>query len=144
MSNVRSPVPPLAQQVLELFSHELVEVRFPDMDRSVLMRALEQLDEAQFDLEAAEEALAAGRTEVALRVQALTMLSQRALGYARVYAQGNAELEARLAELSEKPAEVGAESAGKRRTRSKKLESERGLFATGEPEADAMLENTLM
>jgi hypothetical protein len=130
--------PLLARQVIDLYAVELVEVRFPDLDLSALLYAQSELHAAQLEVERVEAVLAQARAEWDSRSQALTAKAERALAYARIYAQGDAELGPRIADIGKKKsAHSAADSDGrdidadapKRRGRKPKLESPSELFA---------------
>ena len=84
------------QALLDIFATELVEVRFGDVDAQVLMKARDDVDRAAEALASAEALLAEARTNHQERQDAQVLLAQRALAYARVYAETNAALGERL------------------------------------------------
>ncbi|MDQ3033101.1 MAG: hypothetical protein M3Y87_11835 [Myxococcota bacterium] len=92
----RDPVPALAREVIDLYRGPLEAVRFPDLDRDVLDAAEVELLEAQRALEEAERALERAREQVAEHGATLVSKAQRALAYARVFAEGQPELRERL------------------------------------------------
>jgi len=91
--------PALARQVIELYSDSLTDVRFPDLDLEDLLSLQNDLHDAQLEIERLETELAQARSELETRNQALLTKSERALAYARVYAQGDEELSARISEI---------------------------------------------
>ena len=133
--------PTLARQVIDLYADELTEVRFPDLDLSALLDAQAELHAAQLDVESLETELANKRAELELRSQALLAKAERALAYARIFAQGDEALAPRLAEIgrrrsgshgqaSQSISTSGAIAAPKRRGRKPKAEEEpEELFA---------------
>lgn len=130
--------PLLVRQVIDLYAVELAEVRFPDMDLSSLLYAQTELHAAQVEIERVETELARARADWESRSQALTAKAERALAYARIYAQGDAELAPRIADIGKKKsgqplhaADAAAVSgdAPKKRGRKPKLESPSELFA---------------
>jgi hypothetical protein len=123
----RDPVPPFAREVLALFASAFAEVRFPELDRAVLEGLAEELRAAQREVEQIEHGLAQARAQVALKAEALMALAQRGLAYARVFSEGDAELE----EQVERVADCLAPAAGaapKRRGRPRRAEQEASLF----------------
>jgi len=84
------------QSVLEVFTTELKEVRFGEVDADALTRAAADVATAAAAVAAAEETLGAARAVHDERADALVQLAQRALAYARVYAEPDAALTARL------------------------------------------------
>jgi predicted nucleic acid-binding Zn-ribbon protein len=111
---------PFSREVLELYASELADVRFPDLDLESLHALAAEVDEAQHAVDDLEAQLLEARQRVSERNAALRTRAERALSYARIYAEGNAELSARIDRIS-KPAK--SESAPKKRGRpSKQLE----------------------
>jgi hypothetical protein len=137
----RDPVPPLARDVLELFRGPLEAVRFPDVDRAALDLGERELLDAQVALEEAELALERARAVVLERSGALAARAQRALAYARVFAEDDAALRERVSAIGGAP--TAATAPAPRKRRSKKNEDGASLFAAGPaedgviPDADA-------
>jgi multidrug efflux pump subunit AcrA (membrane-fusion protein) len=130
--------PTLARQVIDLYSEELAEVRFPDLDLSALLYAQAELHAAQLEVERVEAELADQRAELEVRSQALVAKAERALAYARIFAQGDEQLAPRLAEIGRRkgslnqPTQTASSSglipAPKRRGRKPKSEEPEELF----------------
>ncbi|MCC6552889.1 MAG: hypothetical protein IT372_07695 [Polyangiaceae bacterium] len=134
------PIHPALSDLLALFEGPLKGVRFPDVDHGVLgelaeavRRAAEEVEQARALLEAAEAALEERR-------QALLSRGQRALAYARVYADGNAELRGEIdrialpgsglrVESREPEAAAAGEPARRRPGRPRKVREGAPLFA---------------
>lgn len=131
--------PTLARQVIDLYTDELADVRFPDLDLSALLYAQAELHAAQLEVERVEAELADKRAELEVRSQALVAKAERALAYARVFAQGDEQLAARLGEIGRKKSSnshasqtasaSGTIAAPKRRGRKPKAEEPEELFA---------------
>jgi hypothetical protein len=113
---VSDPVPPFARAVLELYAEALPSVRFPDMDLSVLESAADDLRAAQVELEQIEAELAQARATLLSQAEQLNARCQRALAYARVFAETDPALNARVAALGETGSSA-AQTAPKRRGR---------------------------
>ncbi len=129
----RDPLSPLARDVLSLFAEELAEVRFPDLDRACLEAGRDALCEAQLDVERIESELDAARALVTTRGEALTLKAQRALAYARVFAEANPELALRVAALSDAKASPSARGhEPKKRGRPRKGDGDANLFGAVE------------
>jgi hypothetical protein len=134
---LRDPVPPLARAVLDVFRDALADVRFPDVDRATLEESEAELLAAQIALEAAEFELERARASVAERSASLTSRAQRALAYAKVFAEDDPVLRDRLDSLSapraraSEPREEGAAPV-KRRGRPRKNGEGASLFAPSE------------
>lgn len=88
---------PSIQPVLELFNGPLSSVRFADIDAAGLASLAGEVNTAASEVEELEAKLAELRHGLAQRQEALLVLAQRALAYARVYAEND---EALLAELN--------------------------------------------
>ena len=87
--------PPL-QSLLELFSAELSEVKFPNLECATLKAAAQAVLVRRDEMVRAEAAVDAARRQLEQSQDALLTLGQRALSYARVYAEDHAGLAARL------------------------------------------------
>lgn len=83
---------PGAQAVIELFDTELLALKFPDIDQAVLHEAAARVLAQAETVAAAEQALAAAREGLADAQELLLGKCQRALAYARVYAEEDREL----------------------------------------------------
>jgi ElaB/YqjD/DUF883 family membrane-anchored ribosome-binding protein len=134
------PISPSLHALLELFTRELEQVKFPDVDGEVLREAAARVRERAEEVARAQEALEAARQALRESQEALQQKGQRALAYARVFAEDDAELSARLEGLqlprpvrAESPA--SEESAPKRRGRPPKARPVSGasLFSEGAP-----------
>jgi hypothetical protein len=105
---------PFSREVLELYASELADVRFPDLDLKSLHAQAAEVDEAQHAVDDLEAQLLEARQLVSERNAALRTRAERALSYARIYAEGNQALSARIDQIS-KPTK--SESAPKKRGR---------------------------
>ncbi|HMI91677.1 MAG TPA: hypothetical protein VK509_09965 [Polyangiales bacterium] len=137
----RDPVPSLAHEVIALFEDALAGVRFPELDHERLEHMAAAARAAQVELERTEAELLQAQARVAEHAASLLTCAERGLAYARVFAQGDDALSARVAQLGSQPASATKrEEPGKRRTRK---QSNRGdgaaLFAdeTHPPAQDA-------
>jgi hypothetical protein len=108
---------PFSREVLELYASELADVRFPDLDLANLQELAAAVGAAQEEAEAIEAKLAEARQRVAEQNAALQTRAERALSYARIYAEGNAGLRTRIEKIR-KPGP--AEGAPKKRGRPSK------------------------
>jgi len=91
-----SPIPPPVQTVLDLFSTHLTDVRFGDIDAQALARLANDVQAASDVVATAQVALDFARGTLHERQEALLQQVQRALAYARVYAEADDALSARL------------------------------------------------
>jgi ATP-dependent Clp protease ATP-binding subunit ClpA len=156
-ANENDPISPAMRALLEVFSTELSEVKFPDVDAEVLDEAAARVKAQAEAVAKAQAALEAARQALAESQEALQQKGQRALSYARVFAEEDAELSMKLEAISlprparkvvrpdgtvaaEAPAQ-NDESAPKRRGRPPKSRPSAPLFADGSsPEAIAAAE----
>ncbi|QSQ21105.1 hypothetical protein JY651_38825 [Pyxidicoccus parkwayensis] len=99
-SNENDPISPALRALLELFATELNEVRFPDVDAEVLDDAAAVVREKAELVAKAQAALEAARQALHESQDALLLKGQRALAYARVFSEDNAELSAKLEGIS--------------------------------------------
>ena len=148
------PISPPMRALLEVFSTELSEVKFPDVDSEVLEEAASRV-RAQADAVAkAQAALEAARQTLAEGQEALQQKGQRALAYARVFAEEDFDLSMKLEAISlpkgarkgarvegavaaEAPAQ-GDDAAPRRRGRPPKSRPSAPLFTEGgSPEGEA-------
>ncbi len=129
----RDPIPAFASAVLALYASALHDVRFPDLDLTRLQSAHDAALAAQLALEQAEERLQAAREQLQSQLDALGSCSTRALAYATVFAQGDAQLQQQITQIGAQPAtpgELGREP--KKRKRRAKSESDAQLFAAAD------------
>lgn len=94
-----NPIPTAVKELLALFEGPLAEVRFPDVDGDALREQAASVDSAVKEVEAAAAAWAEAKRLVDARLEMLLQKAQRALSYARVYAEDKPELDAQLAAL---------------------------------------------
>jgi hypothetical protein len=91
----KAVLPPI-QTLLDLFTTSLAEVRFADVDGQTLLRFAEQVESAAETVAAAQVALDAAREALQEKQDTLLQQAQRALAYARVYAESDEVLSAQL------------------------------------------------
>ncbi len=146
------PISPSMRTLLEVFSTDLSEVKFPDVDSEILEEAAakvraqaEAVARAQAALEAARQALADGQ-------DALLQKGQRALAYARVFAEEDIDLSMKVeaitlpkrgarSEAVTETASQNDDTSPRRRGRPPKSRPSAPLFADGSsPEAAASAE----
>lgn len=138
---------PAIQAVLELFQGPLAAVRFADVDASTLATAAQEVERAGLAVAAQEAELARLQQGHAEQQEALLLLAQRALAYARVYAEHDEALSDQLNRITlprapkprkPKAAEASAEPANAEaapETESMVSEPERTLVADTADEA---------
>lgn len=91
-----SSISPALQELIALFNAQLEEVRFPGADAQTLSADAEAVREAARALTLAEAAAEAARERLAETQEALLSRGQRALAYAKIYAEEDPALWARL------------------------------------------------
>jgi hypothetical protein len=96
MFSPMTAIPAPIQTLLDLFTTSLVDVRFADVDAPALARLASGVEAAAEAVSDAQAALDATREALQERQDALLQHAQRALAYARVYAEGDASLSERL------------------------------------------------
>lgn len=82
--------------VLELFKGPLAGMRFADVDAEGLSQLAANVESAGLEVASAEAKLAELKQLLAAEQEALLVLAQRALAYARVYAENHDELSSAL------------------------------------------------
>lgn len=104
---------PTLKPLLDLFASDLGSVRFGDVDAASLARLVAEAEAAETEVAAAERTLEDARAVVAARTDALLQHAHRALAYARVFAEDDPALAAKLAAVAlpkprkARPAEEG-------------------------------------
>ena len=98
-AHMTSLSPPI-QSVLELFKGPLSGVRFADVDATGLASLAEEVESAASEVESREAQLVDLRQALAQRQEALLVLAQQALAYARVYAENDEPLLEELNRIS--------------------------------------------
>jgi|SRR6188768_2070266 len=111
-----SSLPPPIQAVLELFQGPLAELRFADVDAAALAELASGVESAASAVAEQEARLAELRQSLTDRHDALLLLAQRALAYARVYAEHDPALTEQLSRITlakpAKPRKPQAKAAG--------------------------------
>ncbi len=87
---------PAVQALLQLFATTLADVRFADVDGSTLARCAAEVEGAAQAEAVARSALDAALLALQEKQEALLQRAQRALAYARVYAENDPTLAASL------------------------------------------------
>ncbi|MFV8753317.1 hypothetical protein ACNOYE_22440 [Nannocystaceae bacterium ST9] len=85
-------IPESIRAIVNLFGDPLAEVRFPDVDGERLLAAVSEVEQRSAELQHALEAVQAARAELEASQAELHDLARRAHAYARVFAEGDAEL----------------------------------------------------
>ena len=96
MEAISSPI----QSLLDLFASDLADVRFGDIDAQTLGRLAVDVETAATVASSAQAALDAAREMLLVRQDALLQHAQRAIAYARVFAENDDALSARLSAIA--------------------------------------------
>lgn len=114
-------IPAFAREVIALYTEAMPEVRFPDLDLQVLESTAAELRAALLCVERATAELEAARTAAQQQSELLELRAERALSYARVFAEGDALLSQRIVALGRsKSAPVAHSAPPKKRGRPRK------------------------
>jgi ElaB/YqjD/DUF883 family membrane-anchored ribosome-binding protein len=97
---MNDPIPSAVQEVIDLFVGELASLKFGDLEPTSLAAAAEEVKASAADVIRAEAALENTRAVLAEKRDALLQRAQRALAYARVYAENQPELASRLERIA--------------------------------------------
>ena len=100
MLSSMSVLPPSVMSILELFKGPLASVRFADVDAEGLATLAADVERAALEVGGQEAKLAELRQNLFQAQESLLVLAQRALAYARVYAESNDELLEALDQIS--------------------------------------------
>jgi hypothetical protein len=132
MFSIMNPIAPPVQALLELFATELADVHFADVDAKLLARLAADLQASAEAAASAQQALERANAAVLERSEALLEQAQRGLAYARVYAERNEALSARLEAIAlprarrpraEAPSAAEAPALPRRRGRPRRSEN---------------------
>jgi hypothetical protein len=93
-------ISPPVQAVIDLFADPLRELRFADVDAATLGKLAASVEAAADVVLATETELARQRQTLQERQDALVQHAQRALAYARIYAETDAGLAERLDQIA--------------------------------------------
>ncbi|MCP4503338.1 MAG: hypothetical protein GY822_25665 [Deltaproteobacteria bacterium] len=115
-----NPIPQPICALIELFSSTLRDVKFPGVDEKVLSALSDEVHHASADLEKAQAAVEAARLALDEKQKDLRKKAQHGLSYARVFADGDLELQKELAEISL----VSSPKAPRKTTRKRKKNAE--------------------
>lgn len=145
-AGTEAAIAPGLQAVIELFDTELGQLKFPDVDQAVLREAAERVLAQTESVAAAEHALSVAREGLGDAQELLLSKCQRALAYARVYAEEDRELSRKLDAISlprsraktapSGPSEPAEPKPGRRGRRSPPASGPLFLEPSGGPAAD--------
>ena len=128
-----SQLSPSVQAVLELFQGPLADLRFADVDAAGLLNLASAVEQSAAAVAEQEALLSELRQTLADRQDSLLLLAQRALAYARVYAEHDDA-------LSEQLARIALPRAGKPRKANAKAASAEQSATSAEQSADSQAE----
>jgi hypothetical protein len=121
--------------VLELFQGPLADQRFADLDAEVLSKSASLVEAAAAAVAEQEAQLTELRQTLADRQEALLLLAQRALAYARVYAENDSTLSEELSRISLPRANTLPRTPKPRKLSSKLAGSDSDSSVAAEPSA---------
>jgi hypothetical protein len=96
MTELAPLLPAPLQSIVDLFATEFAEVHFADIDATTLARLTREVQTANETVIAAQSVLDGARTTLQEKRDTLLQHAHRALAYARVYAENDEALSARL------------------------------------------------
>jgi len=97
---MNDPVSSAVQEVVDLFTKELTHLRFGDLEAGVLASSSDEVKAVAAEVAEAEAVLEGVRARLAEKQDALVQKAQRALAYARVYAEGQPDLASRIEQIA--------------------------------------------
>jgi hypothetical protein len=117
--------PPSLQKLLDLFvTGPLAKVHFPDVDGAALAELAEAVKQQGASVSEAEQRVVDARAALADGLETLRIQAQRALSYARIYADGQPAVRPLLDGIDLSRSPQPAASAPKRRGRPPKARAE--------------------
>ncbi len=140
----QDPIPASVNQLAEIFAGPLAEVTFPDVSKDVLDEACQTVRDQHAEVARLTQELDEAHQAMEAKQEDLVKLANRALAYAKIYAESDESLKEQLSGISlgggakkpraAKPKKVAVPKA--QRTAKKKAEQE-ATEATGEEQAPA-------
>lgn len=117
MSQKNSPdfIPSAVMDVINLYTEELAEVKFPDVHKGLMEELVEKVQAGSERVEEARVKLEEARQDLTEQQEELKKIAEKGLAYARVFSQGNPELEEKLKNIK-----LGPEEKEKTRKKRKK------------------------
>jgi hypothetical protein len=97
---MNEPIPSAVQEVVDLFVSELASLKFGDLEPAGLAQTCDEVKSLAADVARTEVELDNARAQLADKREALLQQTQRALAYARVYAESRPELASRLERIT--------------------------------------------
>jgi len=119
------PVVPAVREVVQLFEARADSLRFPDVDHEGLVALCSRVREQHAELQRAEAALDSAREALAHEQAVLHAMAARGLAYARIFAEGDAELGAELSDYA-----LGRQEAAQRNARPRRPRHSKASAAT--------------
>ena len=94
--DVADPIPPSVKALVDLFKNELSAITFPGVDGALLEQLAGDVQKYTEAVIKAEAAVEAARAALRESEEALAIKSQKALAYARVYAEDRPDIAAKV------------------------------------------------
>lgn len=115
------PVPARVRDILGLFERELANARFADLDRETLEALADHVRDRAREVEEARAALEASIAALEESRSVLARRAEQALAYARVFAEEDADLAARVEAIEGEPAPKPIKRARKKNGQAQEL-----------------------
>lgn len=146
--NAPDTLPTSVRYLAELFADALAAVKFPDVDAAALASSVARVDAMATDVARLEEELAKAKQNVDAARDDLLRMSARAHAYARVFAEDDEGLRARLeaitlprarprASVAPSLASVEPPAANPRKRKKAASDDDASLFVAAAPEQAA-------
>lgn len=103
MTSQSESLPVLVREILSVFEHDLTDVSFGDIDAGRLLSLADRVRVAGEEVESVRAQLDRAREAHDATLADLVALSEKALAYARIYAESEPELAPRLEALAPAP-----------------------------------------
>lgn len=100
---VRDPVAEPLLALLDVFGAHAPDLRFPEIDHATLEGLADAVREAAAEVARCEQALSGARRALDERHEALRTRAERAIAYAKIYAEDDATLRERLEAIELSP-----------------------------------------
>ena len=129
------PISPALRDVLAVFDDALADVKFPDVDNAALQAQAKEVEERFAEVKRLEAALDEARRSLDDAQESLLSRSQRAVAYARVFADGDVLLSSRLESITLPRSKAKSSSSPPAQATAPK---KRGRPPKSAPETDAL------
>jgi hypothetical protein len=142
-------VPQAVRDLLAFYTERYPEVRFGDLDISLLKRAVESIDEAAKEVVAAEEAVAQARVQFRAIESELSLKAGRTLSFLKIFVDGDEEQLATLDAIAmampaaRRKSKASSDAAATGEPRQRRPRKSKNVESPAETNADAAIEAAL-